>query len=191
MPDSLSGQVPPSRTHITAVLDPPDPPRRSFLAALLGAGSAGVGALLAIPVIRFVLHPILASTTEKSWSGVGKQEEFQAITSPVKKLVQFEQRDGWRRTVLEKPVYVVKDTNGQIAVLSAICPHLGCTVPWIEDQNKFICPCHKGRFDSAGKLIGGPPPRNMDSLPMKVEDGVVKVQYEFFRQLTRTKEVIA
>jgi len=191
MPDSLSGQVPPSRTHITAVRDPPDPPRRSFLAALLGAGSAGVGALLAIPVIRFVLHPILASTTEKSWSEVGKEEEFQAISSPLKKLVQFQQGDGWRRTVLEKPVYVVKDTNGQIAVLSAICPHLGCTVPWIEDQNKFICPCHKGRFDSAGKLIGGPPPRNMDSLPMKVADGVVMVQYEFFRQLTPTKEVIA
>ena len=191
MPDSSSGQVPPSRTHITAVLDPPDPPRRSFLAALLGAGSAGVGALLAIPVIRFVLHPILASTTEKSWSDVGKEEEFQAITSPVKKLVQFEQRDGWRRTVLEKPVYVIKDANGRIMVLSAICTHLGCAVPWIDDQNKFICPCHKGMFDSTGKLIGGPPPRNMDSLPMKVEDGVVKVQYEFFRQLTSTKEVIA
>ena len=104
MPDSLSGKVPPSRTDLRAVHDPPDPPRRSFLAALLGAGSAGVGVLLAIPVIRFVLHPILASTTEKSWSDVGKEEEFQAITSPVKKLVQFEQRDGWRRTVLEKPV---------------------------------------------------------------------------------------
>lgn len=171
--------------------DPPSTQRRSFLAALLGAGSAGVGALLAIPVIRFVLHPILATTTEKSWSEVGKEEEFQAGASPVKKLVQFEERDGWRRTVLQKPVYVVRDSNGQITVLSAICTHLGCTVPWIEDQNKFICPCHKGMFDATGKVIGGPPPRSMDSLPMKVEDGVVKVQYEFFRQLTPTKEVIA
>jgi hypothetical protein len=31
----------------------------------------------------------------------------------------------------------------------------------------------------------------MDSLPLKVEDGVVKIQYEFFRQLTSNKEVIA
>src|SRR5215467_6061688 len=113
MSDSGYGHVPPPRSRITAVLDPPDPPRRSFLAALLGAGSAGVGALLAIPVVRFVLHPILATTTEKSWSEVGKEEEFQAISSPLKKLVQFQQGDGWRRTVLEKPVYVVKDTNGQ------------------------------------------------------------------------------
>jgi menaquinol-cytochrome c reductase iron-sulfur subunit len=182
--------MPASEPRIS-VADPQSAPRRSFLAALLGAGGAGVGALLAIPVIRFVLHPILATTTEKSWSDVGKEAEFQAITSPVKKLVQFEQRDGWRRTVLQKPVYVVKDSKGQIAVLTAICTHLGCTVPWIEDANKFICPCHKGMFAATGKVIGGPPPRSMDLLPMKVEDGVVKVQYEFFRQLTPTKEVIA
>jgi Rieske Fe-S protein len=159
--------------------------------ALLGAGSVGVGALLAIPVVRFVLHPLLASTTEKSWSEVGKVDEFQSITAPVKKVVQFEQRDGWRRLMSEKPVYVVKDPNGQLAVLSAVCTHLGCTVPWIADQEKFICPCHKGTFDPTGKVIGGPAPRNMDTLPMKIEDGVIKVQYEFFRQLSPHKEVIA
>src|SRR5215472_3402841 len=167
--------------------EPTSPPRRSFLAALLGAGSAGVGALLAIPVIRFVLHPLLASTTETSWSEVGKVDEFQSITTPVKKVVQFEQRDGWRRLMSEKPVYVVKDASGQLAVLSAVCTHLGCTLPWIDDQEKFICPCHKGTFDPTGKVIGGPAPRNMDRLPMKIEDGVVKVQYEFFRQLSPHK----
>jgi len=189
MPDSTSLQ--PTQNDGCSPADPSSPPRRSFLAALLGAGSAGVGALLAVPVIRFVLHPILTSTTEKSWTDVGKVDEFQANSAPVKKLVQFEQRDGWRRTVLEKPVYVVKDAAGQVAVMSAVCPHLGCTLPWVEDQNQFICPCHKGTFDSSGKLVSGPPPRNMDSLPLKVEDGVVKIQYQFFRQLTSNKEVIA
>jgi hypothetical protein len=31
----------------------------------------------------------------------------------------------------------------------------------------------------------------MDTLPMKIENGVLKVQYEFFRQLSPHKEVIA
>lgn len=146
---------------------------------------------MAIPVIRFVLHPLLANTTGKTWSEVGNASELQSITTPVKKLVNFEQQDGWRRTVSQKPVYVVKDANGRIAVLSAVCTHLGCTVPWIEDQNRFICPCHKGTFESTGKVVGGPAPRDMDALPMKIEDGVVKVQYQFFRQLTPNKEVIA
>ena len=169
----------------------PEVPRRSFLAALLAAGTAGVGLLLAVPVVRFVLHPVLARTTEKSWSEAGNVSEFQSPTAPVKKLVQIEQLDGWRRTVLQKPVYVVKDSSGQITVLSAVCTHLGCTVPWVEDQKKFICPCHKGMFSLDGKLLSGPPPRNMDVLPMRVENGVVKIQYQFFRQLIPNKEVIA
>lgn len=169
----------------------PAPPRRSFLAALLAAGSAGVGLLLAVPVVRFVLHPVLVKTTEKSWSEVGNVSEFQSATAPVKKIVQIEQLDGWRRTVLEKPVYVVTDLSGQLIVLSAVCTHLGCTVPWAEEQNKFVCPCHKGVFSLSGKLLGGPPPRDMDVLPMRVENGLLEVQYEFFRQLIPNKEVIA
>jgi menaquinol-cytochrome c reductase iron-sulfur subunit len=171
--------------------DPTSPPRRSFLGGLLAVGTAGMGALLVIPVVRFVLHPLLAKTTEKSWSDVGKVDEFQAITAPVQRLVQIEQLDGWRRTVSQKPVYVTRDSAGQLVVLSAVCTHLGCSVPWIEKQDKFICPCHQAIFDPTGKLIGGPAPRSMDALPMKIEQGVLKVEYQFFRQLTPNKEVIA
>ncbi len=174
-----------------AAQDSASSPRRSFLGGLLIAGTAGVGALLIIPVVRFVLHPVLAITTEKSWSDVGNVDEFQAIIAPVKRLVLIEQRDGWRRTVSQKPVYVARDSAGHLTVLSAVCTHLGCTVPWIEKQDKFICPCHQAIFDPSGRLIGGPAPRGMDALPMKIEQGVVKVQYQFFRQLTSTKEAIA
>ena len=170
---------------------PTDYGRRSFLGGLLTAGAAGVGALLFLPVVKFVLHPVLAKTTEKSWSDVGKVDEFQSTGAPVQRLVQIEQLDGWRRTVLQKPVYVVRDSAGQLAVLSAVCTHLGCTVPWIDKQSTFVCPCHQAIFDPSGKLIGGPAPRSMDVLPMKIEQGVLKVQYQFFRQLTSKKEVVA
>src|SRR5256885_15180670 len=88
-------------------------------------------------------------------------------------------------------VYVSKNEQGQLIVLSAVCTHLGCTVPWVEKENNFICPCHLGRFAADGKLLGGPPPRNMDRLETKVEDGVLKTQYQFFRQLTRNEEELA
>jgi menaquinol-cytochrome c reductase iron-sulfur subunit len=165
--------------------------RRSFLTGLLAAGSAAVGALLAIPLVRFTLHPVLARTTEKSWSDVGNVDEFKSLDTPVKKLVTVEQRDGWRKTILEKPVYVSKDGQGQLIVLSAVCTHLGCTVPWVETEKKFICPCHLGIFGPDGRLQGGPPPRDMDRLETKVEDGILKTQYQFFRQLVRDKEELA
>jgi menaquinol-cytochrome c reductase iron-sulfur subunit len=165
--------------------------RRSFLAGLLAAGTGTVGVLLSIPLIRFTLHPLLARTTEKSWSDVGSVDEFQNLDTPAKKLVTIEQRDGWRKTLIQKPVYVTKDAQGGLIVLSAVCTHLGCTVPWIAKENKFICPCHLGMFAADGKLLGGPPPRSMDRLQTKVEDGILKIQYQFFRQLTPNKEDLA
>jgi len=170
---------------------PESPDRRSFLAGLLAAGTAAVGAWLAVPLARFTLHPVLARTTEKSWSDVGSVDEFQNIDAPVKKLVTIEQRDGWRKTIAEKPVYVTKDSKGELAVLSAVCTHLGCAIPWVEKEKKFICPCHLGTFATDGRLLGGPPPRDMDRLETKIEDGVLKTQYQFFRQLTRSKEDLA
>src|SRR5207253_4752041 len=128
--------------------------RRSFLAGLLAAGSAAVGALLAFPLVRFTWHPVLARTTEKSWSDVGSVDEFQNIDAPIKKLVTIEQRDGWRKTVTEKPVYVSKDSKGELIVLSAVCTHLGCTVPWVEKEKKFICPCHLGVLRLTGNYSG-------------------------------------
>lgn len=164
--------------------------RRSFLGVLLGAGAASVGALLSVPLFRFILHPLLRVTTPASWSDVGSVDEFAASAVPVKKLITVEQRDGWRKIVSEKAVYVVKQADGQPRVLSSVCPHLGCSVAWRE-KGEFACPCHNGRFAADGKLLGGPPPRGMDQLESKVEEGVLKVHYQYFRQLVRDKEVIA
>jgi menaquinol-cytochrome c reductase iron-sulfur subunit len=168
-----------------------NPGRRSFLAGLLAAGGAAVGALLAVPLVRFALYPVLARTTEKSWSDVGKVDEFQNLTAPIQKLVTIEQRDGWRKTIKQQPVYVTKDPQGALIVLSAVCTHLGCSVRWVDAQNKFVCPCHGGMFSGDGKLLGGPPPRGLDRLETKIEDGILRTQYQFFRPLIHTKEELA
>ena len=148
--------------------------RRSFLGVLLAAGAASVGALLSVPLIRFVLHPLLRVTTPVSWSDVGSVEEFATSASPLKKLITVEQRDGWRKIVSEKAVYVVRQADGKLTVLSSVCPHLGCSVAWRTEKDEFLCPCHGGRFAADGKLLGGPPPRGMDQLQSKVEEGMLE-----------------
>jgi menaquinol-cytochrome c reductase iron-sulfur subunit len=167
------------------------PGRRSFLGMLLGIGAVSVGALLSVPLVRFALHPVLAKTTETAWSDLGETEEFSSISSPAKRLITVEQRDGWRKMVSEKAVYVTRGADGQLRVLSSICPHLGCSIPWNEAKGQFICPCHVGAFAPDGALISGPPPRAMDELETRIEDGRLKVRYQYFRQLVPTKEVIA
>lgn len=164
--------------------------RRTFLAALLGIGSALVGALLSVPLLRFALFPLLRRTTELKSSPLGTLSEFSGLTEPVLRTIQIEQVDGWRKAVSEKAVYVTKDGQGHLRVLSSVCPHLGCTVPWNKDKQQFVCPCHGGTFSSDGARVSGPSLRGMDSLQTSVQDGNLMVRFQYFRQLVADKEVV-
>ncbi len=170
--------------------DEPRTGKRSFLGALLGIGFGLVGALLAIPVVRFSLFPLLRRTTELKPSPVGAASEFSAATEPVLRTIQIEQVDGWRKTISEKAVYVTKDAQGKLQVLTSVCPHLGCTVPWNKEKHQFICPCHGATFTSDGTRVSGPSQRGMDTLTSSEEGGQLMVQFQYFRQLVPDKEVI-
>jgi menaquinol-cytochrome c reductase iron-sulfur subunit len=162
--------------------------RRSFLAALLALGSLCIGGLLSVPLIRFALFPLLRPTTELKPSSVGSLGAFASLTEPVLRTIQIEQVDGWRKTVSEQDVYVTKDSRGAVLVLSSICPHLGCIVPWVGDKRQFICPCHVSVFAADGRSISGPSLRGMDSLDTTVRDGELLVRFQYFRQLVARKE---
>ena len=164
--------------------------RRSFLGALLAVGSVFVGALLSVPLIRFALFPLLRRTTELKSSSLGELREFSSLTEPVMHTIQIEQVDGWRRAISEKAVYVTKDSQGQLRVLTAVCPHLGCTIPWDKKRNQFVCPCHGAAFAPDGTRVRGPSLRGMDTLETSVENGQLLVRFQYFRQLVSNKEII-
>jgi menaquinol-cytochrome c reductase iron-sulfur subunit len=164
--------------------------RRSYLGWLIGLCTAGVGAVLSIPLLRFTLYPLTAQPTEAKWSDLGSLSDFATLSTPVQRSATVEQRDGWRSVVSDKVVYVTKDPNGQLRVLSAVCPHLGCSVQWVDSRHQFICPCHGASFGSDGTKLGGPTARAMDSVEATVRDGHLMVRYRYFRQLVPTKEVI-
>ena len=168
----------------------PSEGRRSFLAALLGVGSVFVAGLLSVPLIRFALFPLLRRTTEIKDSAVGDVKSFSSLTDPVMRTIQIEQLDGWRKAVSEKAVYVSKDSQGRLCVLSSICPHLGCTVPWNKEKSQFICPCHGAVYAPDGSRISGPSLRGMDALETSVHDGQLLVRFQYFRQLAADKEVV-
>lgn len=174
----------------SSTLEPPPENRRSFLGALLALGSFCVGALLSVPLIRFALFPLLRRTTELEASPVGPVSDFSSLAEPLLRTIQIEQIDGWRKAVSEKSVYVTKDNRGQLCVLSSVCPHLGCTVPWVSDKNEFVCPCHGAAYAPDGKRISGPSLRGMDSLETSVRNGQLMVRFQYFRQLVADKEVV-
>ncbi|HKS68253.1 MAG TPA: Rieske 2Fe-2S domain-containing protein [Candidatus Acidoferrales bacterium] len=121
---------------------------------------------------------------------VGQLSDFASLAEPVSRTIQIEQIDGWRKTVSEKTVYVTRSDTGKLIVLSAICPHLGCTVPWSADKKAFACPCHGAVFSADGTRVSGPALRGMDALETSVQDGQLAVRFQYFRQLVADKEVV-
>lgn len=165
--------------------------RRSFLGLLLAGIGGVIGVVMAIPLVRFVAFPLRGRSGQASWSDVGKVDEFQSLKTPVARTVDIQTIDGWRSSTMQNSVYVVPNGNGSLKVLSSVCPHLGCAVRWVDDKDRFICPCHGGTFTSSGQLVSGPPLRAMDELESKVENGMLKVRFQYFRQLDANKEAIS
>src|SRR6202022_3553511 len=53
--------------------------RRSFFGVLLAAGTTAVGALLSVPLVRLVLHPLFRATTPATWCDIGPLDELLSI----------------------------------------------------------------------------------------------------------------
>ena len=164
-----------------AAKDPTLVTRRSILGTILGIASSSMGAILGASMLRYVLYPVYAKDTGKQWSHIGDVGEFSNSKEPVTKEITFSVRDGWREVISTQSVYVSRAANGQFQVLSAICPHMGCSVGWQASQGKFVCPCHGGQFAPDGSHLAGPPPRGLDNLRTQVKDGKLQVQFEYFR----------
>jgi cytochrome b6-f complex iron-sulfur subunit len=71
--------------------------------------------------------------------------------------------------------YLARLEDGGFLALSRTCTHLGCSVPWVEKEMKFACPCHGSAFDITGRVIEAPAPRALDIYPITIENNIVKV----------------
>jgi len=71
--------------------------------------------------------------------------------------------------------YLVRLEDGGFLALHRRCTHLGCTVPWVEEERRFACPCHASLFDIRGEVLGPPATRALDLFPVRIENGIVKV----------------
>ena len=75
----------------------------------------------------------------------------------------------------EGKFYLVRLATGGFLAVSRECTHLGCTVPWVDDEHRFVCPCHSSAFDIHGDVINAPAPRALDLYEVRIENRIVKV----------------
>lgn len=71
--------------------------------------------------------------------------------------------------------YLVRTHDGGFLAISRRCPHLGCTVSWQSEPQKFFCPCHASFFDILGDAENAPAPRALDTFALRLREGAVIV----------------
>jgi menaquinol-cytochrome c reductase iron-sulfur subunit len=163
---------------------PPKRVRRGALKILTGWLAAAVGAVVTIPGLAFLAHPLRKETVRggKTPLRVANAGDLKP-GKPLRCEVRGELVDAWSRVPDVKlgSCWLVKSANdGKVRAFSTVCPHLGCGVDWDQGQSRFVCPCHDSFFSPEGKTLAGPAPRDLDELDVVV-DSEVRVVYRRFR----------
>jgi Rieske Fe-S protein len=127
-----------------------------------------VGILLAVPVVRYILSPVMRGRNNASWLSLGELAQFPVGQT---RLASFRnpvvrQSDGETADI---PCWVRHIDAGQFQVFAINCAHLGCPVRWFPQSSLFMCPCHGGVYYADGARASGPPERGLFEYSYKVE----------------------
>ena len=159
--------------------------RRGFLAGVTATLAGIVATVLGVSLAGSTILPALRKRPEK-WADTGPVADLLPGQPTALKIFQTIS-DGWLKTTMVKSVWAVTQASGEVVVYSGLCTHLGCGFRWNDQKQQFQCPCHMGVFAIDGRVLGGPPPRALDTLPVKVEQGRLLVSYKEFRAGTTSK----
>jgi len=161
----------------------PSGSRRSFLTWLIVAAAGLIGISLAVPLGGYVASPAL-KRRERPWVDAGPVSDL-PIGEPTQRDLVMTVTDGYMQVAAVKGVWALRRGTNEVTVYSPICTHLGCGYRWDAGEKEFKCPCHGSVFDLNGNVIGGPAPRPLDRLPIKIENGHLLVQYKEFKSGTK------
>lgn len=155
--------------------------RRTFLALGVAGVSGAVAAVLGIPLLGSLLSPVFRKReAETDWMELGELKDFpegepRMVTWPVVR------KDGWVMETAERAAWVYRRGAEDVVAYNPRCTHLGCAYFYNSKAGVFNCPCHDGVFGLDGEVLGGPPPRPLDTLEVKVEGNKVYTIYRDFK----------
>lgn len=156
--------------------------RRRFLKALSGVGIAVTGIAVGVPTLTAFVSPALRKPSATSWVKVADDVSTLDVGTPIKVDFVEAMNDAWVESRILRTVWLYTEDGETFTAYSGVCTHLGCSFSFDAEKKQYHCPCHHGIFDmKTGAVVGGPPPRPLDTLPVKVEDGTVFVLYQSFR----------
>ncbi|MBA3943662.1 MAG: ubiquinol-cytochrome c reductase iron-sulfur subunit [Herpetosiphonaceae bacterium] len=60
------------------------------------------------------------------------------------------------------------NSTGHMIAIYQVCTHLGCLIPYVQSEKRFICPCHGSTFERYSQWVRGPAGRNLDQFLVTV-----------------------
>ena len=151
--------------------------RRGVLAKLIGAASAGLALVYAIPAVSYLRGRQDGGELEADLGELAALPERRPVRLPV----VLERSDAWSRTrATAGSVFAIRDGN-EVRVLDSACPHTGCSVDWSETDGAFRCPCHRSTFAVDGARTAGPAQRGLDPQQVIIKGGRVLLRYRRYR----------
>ncbi len=154
-------------------------PRHKFLGYAVGIFSGLIGVALGIPFVASLIGPSLRMK-EGRFTKVADLDSLPQ-GRPISLRYPDVAQDAYVRSQTVRNVWAVKKSSAEVTVFSPICPHLGCHYDWSSREGEFICPCHGSRFAIDGKVLGGPAPRSLDTMPVQIIAGSLYVKWERFK----------
>lgn len=172
--DATKPKEPASQGERADIPDPgPNPSasghsRRVFLFKLSLLLNGAVGAVLAVPIIGYLLGPALKKRSSQSaWIDLGKVAGYPEGQT---RLVDFRNpiTTSWDGQTGDIPCWVRRISGNDFQVFAINCAHLGCPVRWFAQAKLFLCPCHGGAYYQDGSRASGPPERGLFEYDHKI-----------------------
>ncbi|HEX3940023.1 MAG TPA: Rieske 2Fe-2S domain-containing protein [Acidobacteriaceae bacterium] len=148
--------------------------RRSLLMKIGILLNGAVATVIAVPIVGFLLGPILKKGSYDSWIMLGDLAQFPQGET---RLADFTnpQTQPWDGATAKSACYVRRTGQDQFQVFAVNCAHLGCPVRWFPQSELFMCPCHGGVYYADGSRAAGPPPRGLFEYPYKIQNGKLMI----------------
>lgn len=149
--------------------------RRTFLFKLSLALNGAVGAVLAVPILGYVLAPLARKDSSyNSWIPLARVDSMPVGAT---RLVEYlnpvrTPTDGQTDKVA---CWTRRLTETTYEVFAINCAHLGCPVRWFEQSQLFLCPCHGGSYYADGSRAAGPPERGLFKYDVRVTGDTVYI----------------
>ena len=158
--------------------------RRVFLFKLSLLANGAVGAVLAIPILGYLLGPALKKASGyNSWVALGALSEFPEGET---RLVNYRNpvTTSWDGQTGDVPCWVRRVSGNTFQVFAINCAHLGCPVRWFAQSQLFLCPCHGGAYYADGSRASGPPERGLFEYQHKVDGNTLMISARYVASTT-------